>query len=422
MFCPQCGNEIHEDESYFCPYCGQNLSPSNSTSLETERHGLSSRLSPEGGRPKTIIAALGVIAILILASALIVVYNHDDDPQNTPVTSTPSDSAIVNGDGSYIELDGGFSNGTMFAYKDADGRLIIYLDSTLKQKYSHFVWILRDNMTETYSVSPKNESEMIWMSPDPGIYEVIVHCYLGKYDTHYAESYSGSIEYHGDMLKEYIWTFENRLFSMSVSIPVDEYIEFSSKGASDASSRHSSDPNDIVGFISTGGVVSKVGSKLSDTYAKSYGIPQPGEQRYAEFILSFVQSSISFSYDSVSYGYSEYNAFPVETLYRGIGDSNDSSILCASLFAYAGYDSGLLYLPDKTMAAVSLKYSGQSETVNGYHSLTISNGGKTFVMADTASSGPVPLGYISDRYGYNSITKTFQYFGQDCDRTYGLYV
>ena len=73
------------------------------------------------------------------------------------------------------------------------------------------------------------------------------------------------------------------------------------------------------------------------------------EQYRANVLLAFVQN-IEYVYDSDIHGTEEYWQFPLETLFLGSGDCEDTSILFCAIASAMGYDSAML-LFDGHMAA-----------------------------------------------------------------------
>lgn len=62
-------------------------------------------------------------------------------------------------------------------------------------------------------------------------------------------------------------------------------------------------------------------------------------------ILSFVQHCIEYQFDKDSTPLSEWPRYPIETLYEGIGDCEDVSILTAAIMNRLGFKVALLHLP-----------------------------------------------------------------------------
>ena len=85
---------------------------------------------------------------------------------------------------------------------------------------------------------------------------------------------------------------------------------------------------------------------------------------FARFVLSFVQT-IPYVTDEDSVGEREYWKYPLETLWDGGGDCEDSSILYDTLMLMAGYDVAFVLFQDHAMSAVSVDVDGHSLTRDG---------------------------------------------------------
>ena len=82
---------------------------------------------------------------------------------------------------------------------------------------------------------------------------------------------------------------------------------------------------------------------------------------FARFVLSFVQT-IPYVTDEDSVGEREYWKCPLETLWDGGGDCEDSTILYDTLMLMAGYDVAFVLFQDHAMSAVSVDVDGHSLT------------------------------------------------------------
>ena len=85
---------------------------------------------------------------------------------------------------------------------------------------------------------------------------------------------------------------------------------------------------------------------------------------FARFVLSFVQT-IPYVTDEDSVGEREYWKYPLETLWDGGGDCEDSTILYDTLMLMAGYDVAFVLFQDHAMSAVSVDVDGHSLTRDG---------------------------------------------------------
>ena len=85
---------------------------------------------------------------------------------------------------------------------------------------------------------------------------------------------------------------------------------------------------------------------------------------FARFVLSFVQT-MPYVTDEDSVGEREYWKYPLETLWDGGGDCEDSTILYDTLMLMAGYDVAFVLFQDHAMSAVSVDVDGHSLTRDG---------------------------------------------------------
>lgn len=404
MYCPQCGMEVNGDGG-FCPYCGRSLA-SAPPAESRDRRGST-------GPDRRKVLAVAAIAVIIAAGALAVYAIADSErgPSDVIITIGPGES-IPTGDGNYIALSGDFATGILSAYIDDSRQMVISLDSGTESAYEKFLWVMRDDSNLTYSSKTKTEGELIWSTPSAGEHTVLVYCYKGSGDTEYDVSYEGRIVYVGDRTEEYRWWHDGREYSMSLTIPVGEY-ESCRDGISD-DVRHGYIPSAITDMTTTDGIVSVLEDSLSSLYDGDRG-----EYGYADFLLSFVQSCIGTSYDSVVHGHDDYWALPAETLYLGYGDSEDKSILYTSLCEAAGFRAGYVILPGHITSAVAFRGVSLSNDVQGFHPETIAHSGQVYLVAETTCK--VALGYMEDKYDYDPSTNSVLYYGQRLTGDYGLY-
>ncbi len=98
----------------------------------------------------------------------------------------------------------------------------------------------------------------------------------------------------------------------------------------------------------------------------------------ADLALRFVQDNVIYALDSNLYGQDDFWAFPLETLYLGRGDCEDTSVLYASIIKAMGLDCVLLDYPGHCAVAVKLD--------NGHGSYyTLSDG--NYYFAETTGTG-----------------------------------
>ena len=119
------------------------------------------------------------------------------------------------------------------------------------------------------------------------------------------------------------------------------------------------------------------------------------ELETANFILSFVQT-IDYKVDNYTnyQGIQEYPKYPVEMLWDGQGDCEDSAALYASLMEALGYDTVLLlFLGDiEGHAAIGISVPGASGMSYRYD-------GVDYYYAETTGTGP-SIGFDPTYYFY----------------------
>lgn len=85
---------------------------------------------------------------------------------------------------------------------------------------------------------------------------------------------------------------------------------------------------------------------------------------FAQFVLCFVQS-LPYVSDSDVFGIEDYWLYPLETLWYGGGDCEDTAILYDTIMVAAGYEVAFVLFPDHAMSAVVTDVSGFSVAVDG---------------------------------------------------------
>ena len=153
----------------------------------------------------------------------------------------------------------------------------------------------------------------------------------------------------GDEEKEYTWSVpvsgvSDLRFNVSLTIPGDE-LDLAKNSSIDrtGSSASVSDPGNGIYAVSDYVVVSDtirtLAGKLWTEYQDkilnnalvdaSYKTPK----MFADYILTFVQVAVDYELDSEQFEENEYWLYPIETLYYGYGDCEDTSILAAAIYS-----------------------------------------------------------------------------------------
>ena len=159
--------------------------------------------------------------------------------------------------------------------------------------------------------------------------------------------------------------------------------------------------------------IRSIESQLSERY-EEIGGSKEDRQAYADFLVSFAQMTISYptghsgEYDYGVWGVKEYWARPLETLFFGIGDCEDSSALACALFKAAGFKTAMVGVPGHVTAGLVLDtftprdISEYKDYCEGYSSITEAAG---YAVADSGKTGDyyhgvdtirkqVPTGYM----------------------------
>ena len=112
---------------------------------------------------------------------------------------------------------------------------------------------------------------------------------------------------------------------------------------------------------------------LSDAIKKEYTAYSSNDEKFAEFILAFGQISYEYGYDHSQYitgtgtnkESTDYWAYCDQTIFSGIGDCEDTSILIASIMKALGYNTACVVLPSHMTFAVELsEYGLMSQAYN----------------------------------------------------------
>ena len=184
------------------------------------------------------------------------------------------------------------------------------------------------------------------------------------------------------------------------------------EGTSTNVSDHASGIYAVKEFVVISDTIRALSDQLWEEYEKS-GITK-NAKTFADYILRFVQSVASYEYDSDEFGQDEYWQYPIETLYRGYGDCEDTSILAAAIYgALMDIDgakdyilgTSVLLLPGHAMVGVRINGTLSDE----YYSIKVD--GQTHYLGETtvdSEPGHFPenyyyIGYINASYAGSSI-------------------
>ena len=174
----------------------------------------------------------------------------------------------------------------------------------------------------------------------------------------------GSIDSTAIFKRPYAWRYDGNEYAFDLEFSYADYARYHTNALSGAhrsawgdiwnrsSSENTSD------FVRNNETLNEVNSVLKELYLSTYGSSASLKSTsYANFILAFVQINWYYAYDHHQYtggSDGEYFSFPMETVYSGCGDCDDTTVLAASLFKGAGFKAGTFGLPGHAMAAVHI--------------------------------------------------------------------
>lgn len=223
--------------------------------------------------------------------------------------------------------------------------------------------------------------------------------------------YTGTVVIDGDINTTYTWKFVGEgglsvINSIRVAYRFDDYYVFETNTDIGRSST-----TQVADFAVTESIVDDVIQSLDKEYMRHYYLPD--SDWYINYILAFVQECFDYPQwtaypDLYLYGQYEYFAYPMETLFHGLGDCDDTSILCAALFDGAGYSSAvtLLYadsddgriIGHSTSAVNLVKLVSYYNVPSGYEDAHLQVGDITYYMCETTTSEQMAAGYIQEKY------------------------
>ena len=402
MFCRNCGRELREGSS-FCPECG---SPVGTPMIQPARD------RGPGMSRRSAVAVL-VFAVLALACVVVAMDMVHEDPEEVP-TLLVSDDVLVYGD---------IADASEVMIQDTgDGLSFELLD--VPDGTVSFLWSFTDRTgTDHRWTTPEPSVTVSKTDLTPGGYGVAIGTSQTADGTYRAAATCGMSLY-GTVTDHYSWVYHGRTYSATASYDYRDCerllldTDYGLRTYGDFGER-------IDTLTEPDPSVTALEAQLRTLYLDAYGRDAPTDgQGYADFILAFVQVCFEYYTDDDLYGRSEYWAYPLETLYNGGGDCEDTTFLCAALYEAAGYGAGVFMVPGHAFAAVSLDtYTdsmmwGQSA---GFHIFTYDEGGRTYYGCETTLDVPVPAGVISRDYTV-SPDGEFLYMGQSESDLDGLYV
>lgn len=407
MFCRGCGMEVDPGD-LFCRHCGQWVAPDTQAEAPSQHAPRPNGVPAKGRRVQAVIV---VLLLLAVGSGVAVLYGgtFDDGIErtftvgDTTVTDDLTADIFQTAVGGTVSYVGGDEQVTWY-YKDNSGTAFVR---------NHDGTYVERGYTE-------HVGQELRFS-EPGDYGVVVD--IGD------RTYTGDVVVDGTIDCKYRWNY--RQGSMMYSMEFDyrfDFLEY--KQYHDMDLRRWIYTNEGADysrkFIIVDDSISRLSEALAEEYRETFGNGASlAGQDYTDYILSFVQCVIAYpdpiaksgdtyirsdsggNGDMFLNGCTEYWAFPMETIYTGYGDCEDTSILACALLSASGIPSTVLILPGHMMSGVLLDSFSPRQGVAGtglveYSSdVTYKDKRYVFCPAETTFNTSVPVGYIGRDYYSN---------------------
>ncbi len=169
---------------------------------------------------------------------------------------------------------------------------------------------------------------------------------------HYAEG-NGSLTY--------AWTYDYDDYSVSFDLSYEQYSYYVDL-ETERYMTILSDRDNALNFITVDDSVIVFLAERMDDLGEQAGLD---EAELASLVLTFVQT-LPYATDAVTHSMTDYWSFPVETLYEGSGDCEDTSFLYSTLMSALGYGTALLIFDDHIAVGVGcIGLSGWYYEVDG---------------------------------------------------------
>ncbi|MCL2149071.1 MAG: hypothetical protein FWH47_07030 [Methanomassiliicoccaceae archaeon] len=406
MFCPFCGSPLGNRPANFCPGCGRHIGRFIPPPSEWRPPaGIPDMgMAERGGRRNAAVAICVVLAMVLAAAGLGWGLGYDSGHDRVDIQTATEDT--------HFTLSGDFllERGVFTVSLTDDGRIAFALNDDVSSRYDFYSWSFFDKdhvssvssgyYTRYTGAAPVNKAEPVlyYLSQDVGLYDISVKCYTGEEGQRtLSRTYSGTVGYVGTITKEYTWRYQGVLYHAEASFSYDDYRLYKEK---DPRGRFLADYRKAASFVTyeDPAVVS-----LAESLRTAYGAA-PGEsgQGFAAFVLGFVQICIDYpphnglmTADMYQYGQDEYFAYPLETLFYGMGDCEDTSILLAALFKALGYGAALVMVPEHAVAAVALdSHAAGSYSARSYEVLSYEIDGLTYYACETTVASALGVGLV----------------------------
>ena len=440
MYCPQCGWTVSEEDS-FCPRCGMYLTVNHEATSQTVTEvpaypePVRVEIPDYGGEKssrKSTVKFLAILAIIILLAVLMFIPQSEGSLHGASFSESAAvaDNAVV---GTYYCIT------PVSGFVDDEGNTVATITITEDSLSSiGFKLSLADGNASLCSwtmngFSIRHESLTRYstnVSPTfSGFYGdcIITVSYIDSSGASHTETLKFSVDLH----RSYSWKYDGGYFSFDTIIDFDETYDSSSRSSylypsfavkSKQTMTYISDSkwSCTPDFVVMNDPIQSIADTLGKLYTSAYG-EKALDQKYANFLLGYVQICYSYQTDPVLYHENEYFAFPLQTIYFGAGDCEDTSILAAAVAGAAGFRTAVFLLPEHATVGIALdNYSSPRVSSNG-EILRQTVNGVTYYSGETTVDSFQELGIIAKHTDSRGNKDSYSdYLGQEVSG-YGKY-
>lgn len=444
MYCPQCGGIVSEGDS-FCTRCGMYLTiePLGTSQTYTEGFAVPDTaraevLNPDtqGSSHKSSKKFLALLIVFILLAVVLFIPHSEGSlgGRSFSETAEVADDAVL---GTYYCIT------PVSGFVDAEGNTIASIAFTDGSGARNgFRITLADGSVGSCSWDMKGLSLGYESKSDtstdtsPTFSDFYGECTATvSYTNSSGTLVEKTLRFSVDLHRSYSWKYDGGYFSFDAVIDFDDTYDSSSKYSYLEPSKeivkkqtmNSSSPlqwSNTPDFVVINDTVRSYTDTLGKLYSSAYG-DKSLDQKYANFLLAYVQICYSYATDDVLYPpWEEYFAFPMQTIYYGAGDCEDTSILTAAIAGAAGFKTAVFLLPQHATVGIALDSYSSPKVSNG-DILSQTVDGVTYYSGETTVNSFQELGIISyytdsagNRYHYSD------YLGHYVPKygTYGVYI
>lgn len=280
-------------------------------------------------------------------------------------------------------------------------------------------WFIYSNEDPSYEISNgglvKRDYQNLGTGPLLKVSGDVLH--IGSYGIKLVTEdciYVDTIIIDGDISHEYSWNFIGEGGTSVDNIIRIRYtfIEYYEYATNNEIGRSTSSKVADFAVIDEFGIMDQLVSALETEYIKHYY--PPDRDWYLNYLLSFVQICIRYpdwseQPDLYLYGQYEYFAYPVETIFNGMGDCEDTSILLSAIYCGAGYNAAVILvyangsggkiIGHSTSAVDLIKLVTDYNVSSGnFKSAYMSKNNITYYFCETTVNHQLAAGYINEKY------------------------